>query len=434
MATQSIISRDTDSLGRVESFEVESRDAEITLDSKTLRRRGLMVVLAGFMANFTVFGIGFSYGVFQEYYMSGDGPLHDKSTSIVSLIGTIGTALTYLGGILHSPLDRVLSPRNQMLTGSIILSLGLILTGSCSKVYQFMLCQGILFGIGSSMAYLPPVVCGPPYFTKHRGIAMGAVFSGTGFGGLVMAPLARALISAMGFRWALRTLGFMSLVLTGTASFLVFPHPSQTVASHGLVNLRIARSSKFILQCVGSLSQAAAYIVPLFYMSSYGETLGYSSSQGAVFIGVNNAVNAISKIVFGYFADVVGRINMLVFCCIMSTASVFGLWYVPAQSTFVAFVILYGVFSGPIIALLPACLVELFGVQNYQSMSGFMYFTRGVGNLLGSPIAGLFVTKGSSPMNYRGAIIYTGAMLLANSVAFAILRGFVGYEQRKLKA
>lgn len=405
-----------------------------------VRRNGYFVIIAGFIANFIVFGISFTFGVFQEFYLSSKGPLKGKSPSIVSLIGTVATSLTYMLGILNGPLSSRYPIQYIMGTGSIILSLGLILTGSCQEeqTWQFALTQGVMYGIGSSMTYLPPVVCGPQYFSKRRGIAMGLVFAGTGVGGLVMAPVSRKLISALGWRWALRTLGFIAFVFTFSVSFMVKPHPNFRPSNIGLINFRVAKSLKFIIHVSGGFLQSAGYLIPLFYMSSYAGTLGMSYSEGAVLIGVNNAVNAAAKVVLGFGADYVGRINMLLFCCLMSAVTVFALWMVPQKDTFISFVVLYGIFSGPIIALLPACLVELFGVQNYHSVSGLMYFTRGLGNLLGSPIAGLFVKNPaltSTPSDYRVTIIYNGALLAANSIFFLALRGLVASERNwKLKA
>jgi MFS family permease len=407
-----------------------------TTPPRSPRHQKYLIVLAGFMANFFVFGIGFTYGVFQDFYLSENGPLHGSSVSAVSIIGTLGTCLTYMLTIFNSYLTKYLKIRELMMMGTLILSLGLICASFCHSTWQFALTQGVMFGLGSSITYIPPVVCAPPYFAANRGIAMGIIFSGTGIGGLAMAPLTRWLISAVGWQMALRILGLIAFVCTFPTSFMVKPCETAAISREDgrLLNLRVAKSWKFALQMAGGTLQAAGYLIPLFFMSEYGQTLGFSYSQCANFIGVNNAVNALSKIFLGYWADRVGRLNMLSLCCVLSAICVFGLWLIPSRDTFISFVVLYGVFSGPIIALLPTCVVELFGIQNYQSATQFMYFSRGIGNLLGSPIAGLFVKQLTQPANFRNAIIYNGVLLVANSVCFLAVRGIVGSENNwKLK-
>ena len=258
---------------------------------------GALQVLAGFIANFLVFGVSFTFGVFQDFYTSPSGPFPNVSPSTIALIGTLATSLTYLFGIFNRSLSAYFSIRKIMIFGTVLMSLGLILAGFSKEIYQLVLTQGIMFGVGSSLVYLPPVICAPTYFGKHRGIALGILFSyvlfplpfylsynnvcksGTGFGGLTMAPLSRALITQVGWQWTLRIEGFIALIVLTFASFLVKPHPTTIplLASQKrieLVNLKIARTPEFILQMLGSLSQSAGYLIPLFYMSLYAQSWG----------------------------------------------------------------------------------------------------------------------------------------------------------------
>lgn len=387
-------------------------------------RVGIMVVFAGFICNFMVFGIGFSYGVFQEFYTSKDGPLYKYSDSQVAIVGTFGTALTYICGIFNKSIMYYLKPRNVMLIGSILMSTGLILTGFCNELYQFILTQGLIFGVGSSLLYLPPVVCAPFYFDKHTAIAMGILFSGTGFGGLTMANLSRYLIEVIGWRWCVRTLGLINLLLTTMASFMVYEPPVTNFRTNNkLFSIQQIGSWKVVLLYLGGLLQAAGYLIPLIYMSKYARTLDFSHSEGALFIGINNGINACFKILLGYVGDRYGRMNTIIACSILSAVTVFGLWMVNTRNAYISFVVLYGVFSGVIISLLPTCLVALFGVVNYQTMSGLMYFSRGIGNMLGAPLAGLMITnQGLKANDYKNSIIYDGTLLLASTLCLVLLR------------
>lgn len=404
----------------MESLEVEDipEDVEkLALQLLHENREGISVIILGFLCNFMVFGIGFSYGIFLEFYTSSTGPLKHYSSSEVALVGTVGTSLTYLVGIFNKTMMYYVKPRNVMILGSIIMTTGLLLAASSTHIYQFILTQGILFGVGSSFLYLPPVVCTPIFFNKHRAIAMGIVYSGTGFGGLVIATLTRYLIDEYGWRWCLRTLALINLVATILASLLlVVPEHQEFRSNNKLFNISQVGSYRVWLQMAGTLLQSAGYLIPLFFMSKYAETLGFSKSQGAMFIGVNNAINAVFKIILGFGADYIGRLNMIIICSLASSISIFALWMVETRATFLSFVVVYGIFSGAIISILPACLVELFGVGNYQALNGLMTFGRGVGNMLGSPIAGLLIVgSGAYSSAYRNCIIYNGVLLFAST-------------------
>ncbi|KAK6458347.1 major facilitator superfamily domain-containing protein [Scheffersomyces xylosifermentans] len=409
----------------IKQLEIEDEVHEQRTLMQNIRdnKDGIFVVFAGFLCNFMVFGIGFSYGVFQEFYGSRDGPLHKYSDSEVAIVGTFGTGLTYMCGIFNKTWMYYFKPRTIMLAGAVLMSLALILAGFSTKLYQFILTQGLVYGVGSSLLYLPPVVCAPVFFNKHRAIAMGILFSGTGFGGLSFAPFTRYLIAHIGYKWALRTLGLVNLVVAGTASFMVVQPPNQNFKIHArLFNLHQLGSWKVMFQLVGSLLQAAGYLIPLIFMSSYAQTLGFSRGEGALFIGINNAINAIFKVVLGFGGDTIGRLNMIIICSVLSAVTIFALWMVESRGTFISFVVFYGAFSGAIISLLPTCLVELFGVANYQAMSGLMYFSRGIGNVLGSPLAGLMISGGGQKASdFKNPMIYNGVLLVASTICMCAL-------------
>lgn len=416
----------------IAQIEQRERDIERTPSNNLVSKikdssLGLRIIIAGFVSNFIVFGVSFSFGVFQEYYTSSSGPLYQFKDSEVAMIGTLANALTYIGGIFNKTLLFYFTPRQVMLTGGLLMGLGLILAGFCDSMYQFILSQGILFGIGSSLLYMPPVVCAPMFFNKNRAIAMGFLFSGTGFGGLGIATLSRFLLTQVGWKWCLRILGFMVLGCAFIAGMLV-KIPEQVneqfqFNSKKILSISQLKSWKVWLQLSASMLQSAGYLIPLIYMSKYGRTLGFSDSQGAIFIGVNNAINAVFKIVLGFVADRIGRLNMIIICSVLSSVTVFSLWMISSRDTFISFVVLYGVFSGAIISLLPTCLVELFGASRYQSLSGLMYFSRGIGTLLGSPLAGLMITNGGRfSSDYKESIIYDGTLLAASTICLIGLR------------
>lgn len=413
----------------IEIFDI---DETLIIDEKQLRLlkiKAFCILIGGFFSFFTVFGLSFTYGIFYEFYLSENGPLYGEDPSKVAMIGTLTTAITYSFSIFQPILRTFISFKLLMLLGGVLFSLGLFLASISKNVWEFAMTQGVLVGIGSSLIYLQPVILAPQYFTKKRGTAMGFIFAGTGFGAFAMGPFSSYLISHIGWKNALRVLGSIGFVLSTSSCMLIYPHPniqnnSFNSINKSLINVSVLKSNKLILHLMCGLLQSLAYLIPTFYMSSYGITLGFSSSQCALLIGINNLVNAISKIILGYFADAsIGRFNMLIICCMASTATIFSLWLIPNRSTFLAFVILYGVTSGPIISLLPTSMVELFGANVYQSVTAFLFLMRGIGNALGAPIAGVLLKQYSkSDSDYHSVILYTGAALAASSFCAVVLR------------
>jgi len=131
----------------------------------------------------------------------------------------------------------------------------------------------------------------------------------------------------------------------------------------------------------------------------------------------------------GILADHLGRQNTMITSGFLSAVSVFALWYDAPRARFVSFVVLYGIYAGGYNALLPTTIAEVYGVQNYNSVNGFIYFTRGLGSILGAPIAGAILgsdaTEASIDMlkqRYNNVVIYDGLLLVCASLCMACVR------------
>lgn len=205
-----------------------------------------------------------------------------------------------------------------------------------------------------------------------------------------------------------------------------------------LIDWRVARSRKFVVQCVSAGLQGAAYYAPLFF-SAYARTLGYSAATGATFIALSNAASAIGKVIVDFAADRVGRLNALLFCTFVSAVIAMGLW-LPSmvsgdgngKAMFVSFAILYGVFVGAYISLSPTVLVELFGVQHFASVNGFLYMVRGMAALVRTPIAGVLIRGGNGA---SGSVGMSKAYLKTNVLVGALLAGAtVGVAWARIEA
>jgi MFS family permease len=293
------------------------------------------------------------------------------------------------------------------------------------------------------------VTVAPGWFGARRGLAMGVVLSGTGVGGVLWAPLLRALNASMGFRGALRLVGAVGFVLiVGAAAVLRWDPESEKRwamerrrrrngrgADVGipLVNWQIVRSRKFAAQALGALLQAAAYYTPIYFFSAYSRLLGYSSAAGANFISASNGASALGKVFLGYIADRYGRLNTLLVCTILSAIATLGLWLPSTMSVeeekakvlFGVFSIFYGIFAGAYVSLFPTALVELFGVQSFSSVNGFLYMLRGVGSLVGTPAAGALLRGGSEPslvLGYEKLSSMVGTLMAGAAIAMFWVR------------
>ncbi|KAG0309509.1 hypothetical protein BGZ98_001652 [Dissophora globulifera] len=173
--------------------------------------RAWCVVLASVLIQTFAFApTEFIFGVFEQEYLR----LFPTATpSSIALIGTIGTSVTFLAGIISGNLSNRYGFRATSLLGTSIMTAALVLASFSTKIWHLYLTQGVLFGVGASLVYFVAIAAPTQWFKKKRGLAVGIGASGAGLGGFYLAPLAQYLVDSIGIYWTLRVLGLYSLVV-----------------------------------------------------------------------------------------------------------------------------------------------------------------------------------------------------------------------------
>lgn len=170
------------------------------------RRKQATVLLSAFVTIALTIGYNQCFGVFQEYYLSPDqdiivpAPAEQASppTALLAFVGTLCYGLTWAGGLFVNPvisriehgtwapttpstrlwrrrIVRLLRPRTITISGVLMMSLGFALASLSSSIWQLLLTQGFLVGLGMSLLYFPLLAPAPEYFNSHRATAMGFV-------------------------------------------------------------------------------------------------------------------------------------------------------------------------------------------------------------------------------------------------------------------
>ncbi len=75
---------------------------------------------------------------------------------------------------------------------------------------------------------------------------------------------------------------------------------------------------------------------------------------------------------------------------------------------------------------------EVFGLQAYASVNGFMYFMRGLGTMFGSPVGGKILGE-SRVSNYRNVALFDGALLAGAALCVIAVRFWDAVDKRGWK-
>ncbi|KAI9599580.1 major facilitator superfamily domain-containing protein, partial [Syncephalis fuscata] len=381
---------------------------------------GWVVVFASFLALFAMYGVQYTYGVFQQQYT--EMYRGRATTTGITFVGSVSYASLGLFGVLTGRLGDWLGYRIAMLIGTVLMCLGLLLASWATEIWHLYLTQGLMFGLGTSFAFYPVVATPPRWFDKRRGFATGIAVSGSGLGGMAMAPITRKLIDTIGVAWTLRCLAAWILVAMLIAILLI-QTTAPAIGSRQWFWERIKNPAFFGLW-ITNMFCSLGYLVPFYYIPSYATSADLTKTDGAVLIGIMNGASAVGRITLGLASDYVGRINTYVGSVMLAGIVCLVVWLPSTgMAPLVIFSLLYGLFMGGFAALTPVVITVAFGkcMDGLTTVTGMIYASTGVSNLIGSPIAGAILDATKSEHGYMPLIVYTGVMIVCGATMAIIL-------------
>lgn len=328
-----------------------------------------------------------SVGVLQQYLAANQ--LSYYTSRDVGWIPGLYNFLALLLGIQAGPLAdhysmRILAPASLVLTAPMF-----FIMGECTKYWQFMLCMGVLGGIGGALSSTVAVAAVSKVFLRHRGLAMSTALAGCSVAAIVFPLVLRTTLPMWGFAWSMRILGFivtaaMSLAIAcfwdcDKLVALAGNAPVRTrsaritvdeEAENTMERLSTAQSRRPGAQLNFSAFQSAPFMLitatqflvdfVVFGISGLLPTLatfiGFSAETGYTLVAVLNGACILGRLVSGYVADRQGPFNIVVVMILFSSVSIavtiipFGTKHIEALY---AFAIVWGIGSGSFLPLLP---------------------------------------------------------------------------------
>ncbi|KAI8336961.1 major facilitator superfamily domain-containing protein [Chlamydoabsidia padenii] len=305
-----------------------------------------------------------------------------------------------------------------MAIGTILAPLGMVLSSFSSSLWHIYLSQGLLFGIGAGLCFAPSLALPSQFFKKNRSLATGLAVSGSGLGSVAISPMTDRLITNLGYRNALRIEGAMGFGLLVLATSLAFSKSRPGGKGFAIVDKSIITRDLTALMLFCSLV-TFGYMGPFFLAPQYASFLGHDAADGAALISIMSGMNSLSRIVMGFLADRIGKLNTMLTSCLAAGIFTSILWQFSSNyASYVAYCVLYGLTGGAFVSLLPVVIADIVGVQNIQRGIGMCYTITLFGNLLGTPIVGKLLQN----YNWTCAIQFSGAMTIASSLIVVYLR------------
>ncbi|RGP69978.1 peptide chain release factor 1 [Fusarium sporotrichioides] len=173
-------------------------------------------VVTGHLVMFNSWGYFISFGIFQPHYESE----FSLPPSTVSWIGSLQVCLIFFIGTFSGRAFDAGYYRTALVVGLFLQILGIFMTSIASAYWQVLLAQGICQGLGNGVLFAPTIANMSTYFTRKKTIAISAAACGAATGGMVFPLIAQQLLPKIGFRWTVRVMGLVVIVVSAIVLML----------------------------------------------------------------------------------------------------------------------------------------------------------------------------------------------------------------------
>jgi MFS family permease len=344
-----------------------------------------------------------------------------------------GIAGMFAGPITGPLLDRY-GARPVLAGGAITAGLGLILMMRVQEYWQYLLLFAVIgaFGMGELGRLSTPVVVSK-WFIRRRARALAMASTGNVTGGMVMAPVAGALIVGIGWRdtWGVMAAGILLFNLPLVLIFMrrqpedigLLPDgdvvaPGSTQTSGGAISGEEAtwtltsatRTRTLWLLVVGSNFVGFATASVSFHQIPFFINEGMSIQGASYVLSASLGLSAVSRFLWAFLLE-----HFSVRACLSSMASfralgTLSLVVVPYPYNVVPFVVGWGLLGGA------------FGLVQPMAWSSY-YGRRFQGSIQGTLRPFTTASRLIAPISIAVLFDATGSYVVAFSLAFGVAAG-----------
>ncbi|KAJ7066202.1 major facilitator superfamily domain-containing protein [Mycena amicta] len=361
-----------------------------------------LTVFGAFLINFAGFGFTTAFGVYQDFYVR--DYLSQSSPSSISCVLTSLTIYSRLdisnrwigsiNALLGASLSLISGPlydrgyvRSVIYSGCLLQVFSLFMLSFCKpqQLYQVLLAQGIGFGIGLGLAYIPSIAIVSHYFHRRRSLAMTLTQAGIPLGALLYPILLNNILpvphASGGHRLSFAAATRVTAALTTVLLFMG-------------CWLKSARDAPYVLATTAMVIYAIAFWYPNFFLQLDATTHGMSDNFSFYVLVIMNGSGLVGRLSSAFLGDLFGTALIITVSNAACTILIFSMLVLRTVASVVVLAILVGYFSGVYAALMPALVASLTDDLTEVGMRMGLSFTmEGFVALVGPPICGALLTS-----------------------------------------
>lgn len=389
------------------------------MDTKVKNRYGVLVF--GMLIQLCA-GIIYMWSVFR-------GPVSQHlewEPSQASLTSSIMLAVFVLGIIVGGRAQDKIGPKFVTVAGSVLISLGMLLTAFVSKQAPWFvyITYGIIGGLGVGTVYTATVSVIQKWFPDKRGFATGFMVAAFGFSLVIFAPVTNALLAKIGVPSTFITFGIIFLLVCVFCALRI-DNPPADYAPPGFVGVKMnatkkqyttaqmLKSKQYYLITLSMFCILPAYFIlnPLFI--TLGAQRGLSTELAVLGVMITGIASAAGRLVTSWVSDLIGR-KGAVYGIILITMAAILTMIVARGVLFLACIALIAFGFGGAAGVYPAITADNFGTKHMGLNYGCVMIGFGSSALIFPIISNMLVKSG----------VYTLSFLVAAAscvVAFVLV-------------
>lgn len=398
------------------------------------RSYGWVIVGAGALLGCVAIGALFSLAVFLQPMSEATGWSRTGISSAMTLdFLTMGVAAFGWGALT----DRF-GPRIVVLSGAILLGLGLALASRATSLLEFQIVYGVVVGVAVGAVFAPMIATVTGWFDRHRSLAVSLVSAGMGVAPMTIAPFASWLIQSYDWRTAQLIIAIGAWVLLIPAALLVRRAPTAEEGApgapaeggEGLTVGRALRSPQFIVLSLTFFFCCAAHSGPIFHVVSYAMACGLPAMTAVTIYSAEGIAGLGGRLLFGLLGDRFGARRIVVLGLMVQALGAGAYYFTRSAGEFYAVAILFGLAYGGVMPLYAVIAREYFPMRIMGTVFGAAAMISSLGMALGPAVGGwLFDTFGGYGFLYV-ASFGMGLAAVAVALAFPALPQSAGRLQR----
>lgn len=348
--------------------------------------------------------------------------------SAASLPYTMTMICFGLGGILMGRLSDRVGIFFPVTGAAVGLGLGYMVASGATSLWQFALAQGLLVGVASSVTFAPIIADTSLWFTRHRGMAVAIIASGSYLAGTVWPPVVQHFIDTRGWRWTYQ--GIAVLCVTAMLPLALAlrrrsPLTEPTTVTFHVTSwsprpLGMSPATLQTVLIVAGLSCCVAMSMPQVHIVAYSHDLGHGAGQGARMLSLMLGFGIVSRLVSGWICDRIGGRRTLLLGSALQAAVL--VLFLPVDGLASLYVVsaLFGLAQGGIVPAYAVIVREFFPPQEAGVRVSAVLMATVFGMALGGWVSGvIFDLTGSYQAAFLNGILWN---LLNLAIAVALLR------------